>query len=427
MRIKLNRDNILKLGAASRPYEVYDTETPGFLLRVQPSEVMTYYFAYRLADGTKRRCRIGRHPATTPEIARARAKGFAGDVARGGDPVADKAAEKKKKQVAKQEAEKLKAATFSGFIEHHYRDHCLSSMKTGKHTLSVLESAFAEFQSLPLQEITELRLVKWRNKRLQDGAKASGINRWIKALSAMLSRAVEWGVIPRNNLSGITHLSVDTSANVRFLSDDEARRLRDALDRREVVNRDRRKRFNAWREARGLPTLPERLEHFTDHLKPLVLLALNTGMRRGELFKLQWQDVDLKRRMLTVHGANAKTDTTRHIPLNDEAVAVLTAWRNQCEQNQAGLVFKSPKAKTPGGALDNINNSWRALLQDAGISGFRFHDLRHTFASWLVMRSVDLNTVRDLLGHTDIKMTLRYAHLAPEHKAAAVAVLNSKA
>jgi integrase len=75
--------------------------------------------------------------------------------------------------------------------------------------------------------------------------------------------------------------------------------------------------------------------------------------------------------------------------------------------------------------LDDVKKSWYPVVKAAKLTGFRFHDLRHTFASKLVMLGIDLNTVRELLGHSDIKMTLRYAHLAPEHKAAAVAKLVS--
>jgi integrase len=97
---------------------------------------------------------------------------------------------------------------------------------------------------------------------------------------------------------------------------------------------------------------------------------------------------------------------------------ILRFWHEQRKEYE--LVF--PNAD--GGRLDNINTSWENLIKAAQIKNFRFHDLRHDFASKLVMAGVDLNTVRELLGHADIKMTLRYAHLAPEKLAAAVAKLN---
>ena len=174
----------------------------------------------------------------------------------------------------------------------------------------------------------------------------------------------------------------------------------------------------AWREQRGYEPLEASEGTYADHLQPLVLLAMNTGLRRGELFNLRWSDIDLDRAQLTVQGAGAKSGKTRHIPLSRDALKMLIAWK---DQSNGGLVFPSP---TTGGKLDNINRSWRALRSGAGLEDFNFHDLRHHFASRLVMASVDLNTVRELLGHADIKMTLRYAHLAPEHKAAAVAALD---
>ena len=138
-------------------------------------------------------------------------------------------------------------------------------------------------------------------------------------------------------------------------------------------------------------------------------------MRRGELFNLKWESISLGKASLTIEGANAKSGKTRHIPLNKEAMQVLKDWLGD-NKNPAGLVFPS-KNGTP---LDNVKNSWRNLLQDAKIKDFRWHDMRHHFASKLVMAGVDLNTVRELLGHSDYTMTLRYAHLAPEHKKEAV-------
>ena len=91
-----------------------------------------------------------------------------------------------------------------------------------------------------------------------------------------------------------------------------------------------------------------------------------------------------------------------------------------CQGSADGFVFPSKE----GGRLDNIQTAWENVIARAGITAFRWNDLRHTFASKLVMAGVDLNTVRELLGHADIKMTLRYAHLGPEHKAEAVARLS---
>jgi len=117
---------------------------------------------------------------------------------------------------------------------------------------------------------------------------------------------------------------------------------------------------------------------------------------------------------LTVVSSNAKSGNSRHIPLNNEAKTALLNW--QVDTDNIGLVFKGKD----GNQITDIKKSWSSLLNEAQITNFRFHDLRHHFASKLVMASVDLNTVRELLGHSDLKMTLRYAHLAPEHKAAAV-------
>ncbi len=148
----------------------------------------------------------------------------------------------------------------------------------------------------------------------------------------------------------------------------------------------------------------------------MVLLAMSTGMRRGGSFNLSRDWVDLERAVLTVKGKTAKSGTTRHIPVNDELLCVLKAWRD--ESLSCALVFPVPKgksAKVTKGVkeeipFDNISASWEGLLKPAQIRRFRWHDLRLHFASRLVMAGVDLNTIRELLGHADIRMTLRYAY-----------------
>lgn len=146
----------------------------------------------------------------------------------------------------------------------------------------------------------------------------------------------------------------------------------------------------------------------------LVLFAANTGLRQGEQFGLRWQHVDLDARLLRI--PTSKTGEPRTVPLNETARAIL---RRQPRRLSDPRVFPT-----------NCHN-WQArqfqpAMQRAGIEDFRWHDLRHTFASRLVMGGVDLRTVADLLGHRSIQMTMRYAHLAPGHRASAVTVLNGR-
>ena len=205
---------------------------------------------------------------------------------------------------------------------------------------------------------------------------------------------------------------------VRYLEPDEEKRLRAALDAREDRMRRERESANALRVSRGRDALPHLASPYVDYLKPLVLLAMNTGLRRGDLFDLDWSHVDLSHRQIRkviAKTSRSKATEPAVIPLSDEALEVLRSWKGQ--GTGAGIVFPSPKTE---GRLDNINKAWGNLLAGAKIDNFRFHDLRHTFASRLVMGGVDLNTVRELMCHADIKMTLVYAHLSPDAKAAAV-------
>lgn len=125
--------------------------------------------------------------------------------------------------------------------------------------------------------------------------------------------------------------------------------------------------------------------------------------------------INLSERSLILGGEITKNSSSRYIPLNDEAYNLLNQLYNKSDLKN-GLVFPS-KNNQP---FNHVKRSWASVLEKAEISQFRWHDLRHHFASKLVMAGVDLNTVRELLGHSDIKMTLRYAHLAPEHKINAV-------
>ena len=243
---------------------------------------------------------------------------------------------------------------------------------------------------------------------------ASTINGYVNTLKGSMSRAVEWGCIESHDLQKVKSLKVDNTV-VRYLSEGEEKQLFDTLRARDDRAKLERENGNLHRQQRNYPLLPELRDYnYCDYLEPLIVLATNTGMRRGEIFSLEWSNVNLERDFLTVTAGNAKSGKGRHIPLNQKAKKVLLNWLD--DTNSRGYVFKTSE----GEPLKDIKKAWGNLLKEAVIDDFRFHDLRHHFASKLVMAGVDLNTVRELMGHSDLKMTLRYAHLAPEHKAAAV-------
>jgi integrase len=391
-----------KAGDVPKPLEIRDDDLKGFILRVQPSGRASYIVQL----GRGKRITLGDAAILTPAQARNKAKVALGALADGRDPKA-----------ALKIDEGSTVPTLDAYLSDTYGPWMQANRKTGPALQARIRACFAaDFGSTPLDQITAWNAEKWRKARLQAGTQPATVNRDLSALKAALSRAVEWELIDRNPLVNVKPARVDTAGIVRYLSADEEARLRKALAERDSDKRAARERGNAWRAQRRRDTRPE-LGTFADHLTPMVLVSLNTGLRRGELFNLTWADADLERGNLTVRGSGAKSGKTRHIPLNAEAADALRQWQTQT--GAEGLVFKA----RDGARLDNVKKAWAAALDAAGIAAFRWHDLRHTFASKLVMAGVDLNTVRELLGHGDLTMTLRYAHLAPEHKAAAVARL----
>ncbi len=194
-----------------------------------------------------------------------------------------------------------------------------------------------------------------------------------------------------------------------------------ALDAREKKMRQERDSHNKWLAERGHPILPLLAGEYADHLKPMVLISLHTGIRQNNLFSLKWGDIDFETRTMTLSASASKAGKTLRLGINSAALEVLKKWRNQvCDTQADALVFPSPRT---GGKMDNCAHAWKTLMKNAEIENFRWHDMRHDFASQLVMRGIDLNTVRELMGHASLAMTLRYAHLAPENKLRAAEVL----
>jgi integrase len=192
----------------------------------------------------------------------------------------------------------------------------------------------------------------------------------------MLNKAVDWKMIDSSPYKGVKHFRVNNT-NLRILNHSEFQRLYQAS---------------------------------SNNLKPILLTAINTGMRLSEVLNLKWSDINLKEGYLLV--TDSKNYESRTISLNPTLKATLS---RMGKESQSEYVFNGRKT---------IKRAWTNALRKSGIPHCRFHDLRHTFASNLVMNGYDLVTVAELMGHKDISMTKRYFHPTPQHKKQAIDSLN---
>lgn len=248
------------------------------------------------------------------------------------------------------------------------------------------------FGEKQLSQITYLDLETYRNQRQATPTRAgkprtaATVNREMTLMRHMLNKAIEWGMLAASPLDRGKRLMLrENNHRLRFLTVAEIDRL----------------------IAASAP-----------HLAPIIEVALHTGMRRGELLGLKWEQI----RHGFIYLTETKTGKARQIPVNDQVAQVFKELRKK-NQMKSPYVFLGPD----GVRLYGVKRSFENACRRAGIESFRFHDLRHTFASHLVMNNVSLKAVQELLGHTDLKMTMRYAHLSQAHLKDAVAALNKLA
>ncbi len=416
MRAKLNHRTVAALEAAETPYDVRDTALSGFLLRVQPRSEKSphgrkaWFYQYRTGQGKQTRIKLGDFPGLSADAARSIALERATEAGKGIDLVA-------RKRAQKAEGRRARQSTLRAFLDAQYAPWARAHLKSAEFQLARLRSDFEGWLERPMQDFNLFALEGIRQRWRKAGVQPRSINRDIQRLQSVLSRAVEWHGLERHPLAGLKPLKADKTGRVRFLAADEEAALRKALVDREARLREARVRFNTWRIARGKKALPQRQGDFLDHLRPLVIVALNTGLRRGELLGLTWSAINFPAKLLTVTAATAKSGHTRRVPLNIEALETLTAWHERCGKPQGDtLLFPG----SDGARMTRIDTSWSSLMKAAKLKNFRLHDCRHHFASKLVQAGVDLYTVKELLGHSEIAMTERYSHLAPDNLRAAV-------
>jgi integrase len=407
VRKKLTQTVVAAFKSAEKGYWVTDEGCENLRLYVGASGAKTWYSQYRDDRGRHQSRKLGPASALTVAQAREMALDVAVRVVRGED--------------VKRPRPKKEPLTLALFVENHYASWVVKNRKSGTETLRILRTGFASLFSVAVIELTAFDIEEWRSDCLSRGCKGATINRMLTALKAMLNWAADLGILPANPLGRIKKLSEsDSEQKVRYLTDDERQRLYAALEAREIRIREERKNHIRWQIAREYEPSKELSGKFADYLRPMVLLSLNTGIRRGSMFGLRWGDIDFQTGTVTLRGNNVKSGEVTRLPLNREALEVLNEWREQSTNvSDADLIFPSASGKE----FDNVRKSWGSVLKAAEIKNFRWHDMRHDFASRLVMRNVSLIKVSKLLGHADIKMTMRYAHLTPEAGQAAVNTL----
>ena len=289
-----------------------------------------------------------------------------------------------------------KAVLFSALVKDYLvwaeRQRCFSSKKY------FIEQLLKEFGDIPLTAFTTKAVEQFQTRKLKEvikpknmpgkTVKPATVNRYLATLKHMFSKAVEWNMASEDTLKGIRRVKLikENNKRMRFLSAEECAAL---------------------------------VEACPPHLKPVVVAALNTGMRKQEILSLTWDRVDLRHGFILLD--RTKNGEKKELSINGTLRSYL---EGLAMNNMDGHrhVFHDKDGKP---YLD-VKRSFLSACKKAGITDFHFHDLRHTFASQLVMAGIDLTTVKELLGHKSLAMTLRYAHLAPSHKVKALEVLDAK-
>lgn len=262
-----------------------------------------------------------------------------------------------------------------------YKQLYASSKKSFNSHYTVALNCIEHFFSNPwLDEITVKRVEDYKVHLTREGLAQASVNRRLACLKNMFNKAIDWHMTEQNPVRKVK-LFKENNQRTRHLDKEELERV---------------------------------LEKAPPRLQAIINFAINTGLRKGEIQNLKWKDVDFQQEYIAVH--ETKNGETRYIPMNNTARNAIFSFK---QKGESVYVFSGND-----GQPYNFRKSFETAIKNADIRDFRFHDLRHTFASNLAMKGVDLNTIRELMGHKSLEMTLRYSHLSKDHKTRAVALLN---
>lgn len=355
----------------------------GLRVEINPTGRIVFFAPY-YQHGVKHKDKIGTYPAMSAADARKKVLDI-------------------RHQIEVQEiGVKQSTENFMSFVEGDFKEWCVASRKDGESTIKRLKDQFGKHQigRTKLKDVTPQMIDRYKGECMKKYAPATTV-RHMGDLSRVFSKAVEWGMLKRNPVSTVSRPKVDRKSTRLYLTNDEIKRLTKVL--------------NKWENMSLHGTKEERRTHAT-YLPYIVRLAVNTGMRRSELMNLRWSDIDEKERIITVRGTDAKSVTTRRIPISDKLAGELGVWNNLSgreHQSEGDYVFP----------FRSFKRSWASFRKMAGLEHIVFHELRHNFASQLVLRGTPIPVVSELMGHTDIKTTSIYLSVREDEKFKAVELL----
>jgi integrase len=377
---KLSKTVVERITAADGDMVVWDNALPGFGVRVKPSGVRSYIIQYRTRNtGTSKRLTIGQHgPFLTFDQAKKQARAMLADAMRGEDPVEVRKAARRAPSVANLAAD---------YLERHAVPK--KRPKSIRDDRSVLEKIILPKLGAKKVESIGRRDIEAIHVAMQD--RPYQANRVLSLLSKMFNLAIEWKWRLDNPAKGIERYK--EQKRDRWLSDDELRRLCAVLD-----------------------------DHPNKRAANAVRFQLLTGARLGEVLTSRKEDFDLQRGVWTKPSHQTKQKRTEHVPLSAEATALIASI---IETSDPESPFLFPGNK-PGQPLRELKKFCSAVMRQTGITNYRRHDNRHTYASHLVSSGLSLEIVGQLLGHTTTTTTKRYAHLADDPLRAATERFGSK-
>lgn len=351
-----------KLTESLNSIDHYDERMPGLLLKVLPSGRKTYYIRYKNPKKINCQRKIGNAEILSLSQARALARRKLAEVAMGEDPFKD--------------APVNLSPTLEAFAENDYIPYVKTYKKSWEMDISRIRNHLLPyFGTMRMKDIEKRDVVQLINDQLPT-YKPGSINRVIILLRYMFNLAIKWEVegVFRNPTAGIPLLKENNQVE-RFLSTEEAKALLIAIK----------------------PSKNPMLQH-------IVSMLILTGARKREVLDAKWEDFDMERTSWRI--PNTKAGKARIVPLSDTATSLLTKLK---KKKRSPYAFANPITLKP---YKSIYYSWHTARKEAGLDDVRIHDLRHSFASFLVNAGRSLYEVQTLLGHTQIKTTQRYAHLS---------------